>query len=233
MNTLEMNVNRMYPLVIGWAGEKDVTEVVFDYSAWIESYGDGDISLVIQRPDEEPYEVNLDKEDGLATWTVSDVDTSFSGKGQIQLKYTVNENVKKSAVTDFIVHDSINSSSQDVPEAYETWFDQLTDMSAQVRTDAESASRDAETASEATTQAQSYAESAEESAVSASQYATQAGQYATNASNSATIASDSASSASASAESASASAESGGAFTLDDVPKRWKEAVETLLEADE
>ena len=97
-------------LEIGVQNENAATAVVFDYTAWANNYGDGDIGLILLRKgDEDSYPATLvtsrgDNEEYLATWNISAIDTAIRGRGQAQLSYFADTQVKKTVIFRFIVN---------------------------------------------------------------------------------------------------------------------------------
>lgn len=146
MTTINMYVNKIYPVTIGFSGENEVSEVVFDYSSWATLYGDGNLTLIIIRPkDDEPYPVDLTagNDDHTAVWTVSETDTEYCGIGSAQLIYTVDDQVKKSAIFDLTINRSLPASTNP-PDPYQTWLDLII----AAKNDAEDAVDDAEAEAE-------------------------------------------------------------------------------------
>lgn len=122
-------------LILGQQNENEVTEVVFDYSAWKTAYGSGTLSLSVQRPgDQQPYAVVMTTSGDTATWEVSSLDTAYNGTGEIQLTYTVGTLVKKSVVYMFTVYGSIGANGE-YPSPGQTWQEEIEDELADVRQD--------------------------------------------------------------------------------------------------
>lgn len=104
------------PLLIGYAGENNIDAVDFDFSAWAETYGEGEIYLEIMRAsDTAPYLAILTVDGSTARWTISDVDTARSGPGVAQLVYKPTGATKKSAIFKFYVGRSITEPGGDDP----------------------------------------------------------------------------------------------------------------------
>lgn len=123
-----MNVNNLDKMNIGYVGENDVTSVEFDFSDWEAAYGPGIISLVIKRPmDSVPYPVVLTVTGTKAVWEVSSTDIAYFGYGQGQLVYTVDTQIKKSAVFSFMVRPSITGDPVP-PDPFDSWIDDLTQL---------------------------------------------------------------------------------------------------------
>jgi len=110
------------PLIIGWQGENEVTQVQFDVSGWKDTYGTGTFSLLNQRPTETiGYPCTVTEEDGIVSWVVKDVDVAKEGTGHVQLTYTVGETLAKSEQYFTLIRKSINV-SEEIPEPYPDWF---------------------------------------------------------------------------------------------------------------
>ena len=200
-----ININpcdRMKEGVIGHVRENEVTQIVFDLSAWIAEYGLGTVALSVMRQgDLVPYPVPIAIVGGKATWTISATDTAKYGRIKAQLSYMVGSKVKKTNVYTLSTKESLPVDG-DAPEAYETWLEILQTMTAETAANAESARQSAASAGQSASDAdqsmqdaQGYADdasasaqnaensaqSAEESADEAEHYADLAGQHATEA----------------------------------------------------
>ena len=184
-----ININpcdRMKEGVIGHVRENEVTQIVFDLSAWIAEYGLGTVALSVMRQgDLVPYPVPIAIVGGKATWTISATDTAKHGRIKAQLSYMVGSKVKKTKIYMLTVKASLPEDGR-APDGYTTWLETLQELTSQVAANAVSAS---------------------ESSASAAQSAEAASTSARNAGTSSTQAANAASAASASAASAAASAE--------------------------
>lgn len=86
-------------IIYNHGGENLVTEYSFDFSPWIEAWGDGAFFIKVERPDGEVYvAAGVQIEDNIATWTITNVETAIPGTGRCELNFTVDETHKKSAV---------------------------------------------------------------------------------------------------------------------------------------
>ena len=201
MKTYKMVVDKPYTLKLGYLGENEVLQVAFDYGAWISKYGDGSLLLVVKRNgDSLGYPVLLEEQDErTAVWTVKNTDVAKIGKGEAQLEYVVDEAIKKSSIFEFEVENSLADEGE-APEPYESFLDQVIEVSAQALEYKNDAKKSASEASDYAT------ESAKQAGLSADS-ASEASGYAQNASSSASSASESAETAGRYADSAQASAE--------------------------
>ena len=154
--------------IIGHVRENDVTQLVFDLSAWIAEYGLGTVALSVMRQgDPVPYPVPIAIVDGKATWTISATDTARHGRIKAQLSYMVGSKVKKTNVYTLSTKESLPVDGN-APEAYETWLEILQAMTAETAANAQTATEAAESASADADTATSAATRAAESAASAS-----------------------------------------------------------------
>lgn len=191
-----ININtceRMREGIIGHVRENEVTQIVFDLSAWIAEYGLGTVALSVMRQgDLVSYPVPIAIAGGKATWTISATDTAKHGRIKAQLSYMVGTKVKKTNVYILSTKESLPVDG-DAPEAYETWLEILQTMTAETAANAQTATEAAESASASATSASesaqsaasdaqtasTAAENAEDSADEAEHYADLAAQHAT------------------------------------------------------
>lgn len=126
-------------LKIGRQGESLVETVIFDLTAFIELYGEGETVLVVKRNgDDVPYPVILDVVDNTATWNVTNIDTAKSGFGKIQISYLVDNLIKKTVVFTTYVESSIEENAVP-PDPYESYLDEMVELGSQVHREAEQA----------------------------------------------------------------------------------------------
>ena len=101
---------------LGYAGENEAQEILFDISGWEASFGPGSVSLLVLRPgDEQPYPVTVTVSDGTASWVVTNLDTAHSGMGQAELMYLVGNAVVKSRIFQTYVAPSLDGSNPSDP----------------------------------------------------------------------------------------------------------------------
>ena len=167
------------PIQIGFRVENDARTIEFDFTEWSEEYGSGAVELLVKRKgDEAAYPVALEIDGTVATWNISDTDTSVPGYGKAEYSYTVGTTLAKTAVFTFFVAEDLADTTQDPPDPYQTWVDTLTSLGAETlgnairAEDAADRAEDAQSAAEQTvTEAAQYAQAAEESAVNSAQSA--------------------------------------------------------------
>lgn len=166
-------------VMIGYVGEGGVTQVVLDVSAWAQAYGDGVVTLGVQRSgDPTWYPVALTVEGTTAAWLVSKTDTTVEGMGVARFAYTVGGAEKRSAVWQFFVDRGLQSPEGDVPDPYESWVETLTELGAETLQNAQDAQEAADAAEQSATDAAGSAESAETAKNAAGAAAAAAGESA-------------------------------------------------------
>ena len=143
-------------LLIGRTGENDVTEVQFDFSKWVEEYGEnGTFYLTARLPGATvsyPAEVTVDGT--IATWAVKNSDLAVKGYGQVEAWYSIDEKVKASAIYGTYIGESLDESGE-IPDPYESWMEEIIELKNQTITAAEDAN-------EAAAEAEGYKQAAEE-----------------------------------------------------------------------
>ena len=131
-----INANSSSVLHIGRVGENNATKVVFDISKWIEEYGNGEVTLVIEQNGvisligtSDPA---LQFEGNKVTWLVSDAFTKMEDRGQCELYYSI-DNVKvRSVLFDILVTKSLDGYEEVPPTPYDGWVSQILEASAKV-----------------------------------------------------------------------------------------------------
>ena len=133
------------PLPLGIRGENEVTQVVLDFSSWVQRYGSGVVTLEVRRPgDSAAYPVSLTQSGTEAAWTVSQTDLLVQGECRAEYIYTVGTAIKKSCVLYYYVQNDIGDGGP-APDPYEDWLETLEELAAQTQQNA----IDAEAASQA------------------------------------------------------------------------------------
>lgn len=135
-------------IYLGVWGETQVRTVAFDISAWVASFGPGTLQILVNRPGEvldtgEPLVYvasNVSVEGGIATWSVTDVDTAINGSGSCALAYYVGEDlVAKTPIYRTRITDTLGHSGTTVPSALEAWYNDVLQASAEAQQAAEDA----------------------------------------------------------------------------------------------
>lgn len=116
------------PMDIGYLGENEVLQIKIDFTDWADSFGAGLMSLSFMRPgDTYSYPIALEQSGNIATWTVTNVEMSKSGRGYAQLSYTVGEQLKKSAVFPVNIKRSLEE-GETPPEPFQSWLDEANEV---------------------------------------------------------------------------------------------------------
>lgn len=100
-------------LHLGYEGEDNVTVIKFPYDdTWLDC-GDGEFKVrVLRRGDTEAYnatEVIDDRDSMLLTMTVTDIELSVKGRGELQLVYVCANAIKKSEIYRYNVNRAIDT----------------------------------------------------------------------------------------------------------------------------
>ena len=114
-------------LPLGRQDEKNARQVWFDLSWLIETFGEGTAELRYQRSEDgAPYPVNTTRISSQLIWTVSRTDVAYDGFGKAEIAWTVTgaDTVAKTVIYRTNVLASL-ASETDVPEPYESWYDQM------------------------------------------------------------------------------------------------------------
>ena len=123
--SVDVSSARIPVLQVGYQGENEVTDVLFDISSWITEFGEGVAQLRVKRPgnsEEESYVLSLTITDGIAVWTVSETDTFNKGNGKVQLSYLVGNIVKKAVIYPYKVGKSIVGADNPV-DPFDSWIE--------------------------------------------------------------------------------------------------------------
>lgn len=120
---VDTSLTNIPTIEIGKQGENGATQVAFDVSEIIETYGAGTAYVVVQRRgDAEPYLLDNTVQSGnTVTWTVSNIDTDVYGTGRVQLFWMINEQVAKSVTYQFYVEEALTNPT-DAPVVPGGWI---------------------------------------------------------------------------------------------------------------
>ena len=84
MFTININLSST-AIQLGKRGENKVTQIVFDYAEWAETFGSGVVTLLVKRKgDASAYPVTVSCAGNKATWLVSSTDTAYAGRGSAE-----------------------------------------------------------------------------------------------------------------------------------------------------
>jgi len=117
---IEINASLGRIINIGYEGEDNVTLIKFRYDeAWL-SHGAGEFKIRVKRPcDTEPYNATQivdDRENMTLTMTVTGIELSVKGHGEMQIAYIGADFVKKSPVYRYNVSRAIDSEIVNPPQ---------------------------------------------------------------------------------------------------------------------
>lgn len=91
------NASPCRAILIGKQGENNATQVVFDLSDFIKTFGDGTAVLLYRRNSyKAPYPVAVERVGEELLWTVTAADTAISGMGEAELQWHVGDTLAKS-----------------------------------------------------------------------------------------------------------------------------------------
>lgn len=207
INASETNI-----LHIGYAGEKNRTQVRFYYGDLLEEFPGGSVFLQVKRPEEDAYyivDLTTDGE-GYAIWTVANYDCATRGFGECQLIYSTSDTIAKRKVWRTNIDQSIEGLNIDIPSDWEDIETRLLNAAGAVRgaiDNAEQTMGEYLTANRQYTQrSETAASNAERDAGTATQQARTATDAAASAQNSASVAGSSANAAQNYASNADAAA---------------------------
>ncbi len=120
-------------LVIGIRGEYNIGQIVFDYTEWEAEYGSGLVTIAVKRPEDvQPYLVIpvVDADAKTATWTLTETDTLYKGRGEVEFVYTGEDDEfkAKTPVYKTYVNRSLDEPTGDVPDPWQSVLDQMTQI---------------------------------------------------------------------------------------------------------
>lgn len=111
---------------IGYRGENETRQIVFDISEWIKLYGKGNVALIHKRcGDESPYPCVVKVVENEAIWTITDSDVDKPGVGECELMYLIGGRIAKSDIWQTYTHKSLSDASSEVPEPEQSWVDMV------------------------------------------------------------------------------------------------------------
>lgn len=164
VQTIKVNDCTPQTIVIGRRGTYDTLQIAFDLSYLVESYGNGVAVLAVKRSqDESAYPAVTAQEDDLLLWTVSETDTFYVGAGEAQLMWYVDGGLAKTIIYPMVVMKDILMTSEEAPDAYQTWVDDLTALGAETLENARHAAESEAAAWQSKADAEAAARRAEES----------------------------------------------------------------------
>lgn len=138
-------------ILIGRRGENEAQKWAFDISSFISEYGDGIAVLLAKRSEDTvAYPCpSVERDGNNVVWTVTNVDTLYSGDGKVEIFWYVDSVLAKSVVFKTWVADDIGVASEAPPDPYETFLDEMIRLAAETQVNAEAAEESAERAEQA------------------------------------------------------------------------------------
>lgn len=191
MVILNTSTEKSALLQIGRQGEHGVTQVWFDLTYLIETYGEGTAALSYMRSgDTAPYLVTTTQENNILIWEVDETDTAYDGMGKCEVRWTVDDDLAKTVVYRTIVMKALTGTEPSDSDWYDKMVEYIDSRIADSQQYAEAAEASAEDAAGSAHAAQNAASTAATDAANAVRtelngLAQQAAQSATNAANAA------------------------------------------------
>ena len=107
-------------LNIGYAGEKDRTQVKFPIADIQEEFPGGNVVIHVRRPGEgTKHDILPDVIGTEVYWTVGDYDLALRGQGECQLIYSTADHIAKRKVWKTLIDRSIEGSNESIPPTWE------------------------------------------------------------------------------------------------------------------
>lgn len=113
-------------LRLGREGENLARRLIYDFSRWRDTFGDGIVQLIVQRPGEDtPYPVALKIEGETAVWEVTNADTAIPGSGKAEFQYFVGDALEKSETFATNILDALGAAGAEAPEPAQDWVNKV------------------------------------------------------------------------------------------------------------
>lgn len=121
MVILNTSTEKSALLQIGRQGEHGVTQVWFDLTYLIETFGEGTATLSHERPqDADPAPVLTTQDGKILIWQIEEADTEFDGIGKCEVRWTVGDDLAKTVTYRTVVMKSLTGS-----ESHADWYDRV------------------------------------------------------------------------------------------------------------
>ena len=130
MNYYDLEIAFNKRNIIGYVGENEVVRVIFNVKEWEDKFGLAD-SFVLTVQTSENYPVPITYNDGKVYWVVENDTLAQKGYGAVQLTMLKDEQVKKSAIAEIVIKNSLETGATP-PEPYESWVEDMTERLATV-----------------------------------------------------------------------------------------------------
>lgn len=145
MNIIKADLTQ--PIILGRQGEHGVTQVLFDLSWYIKTYGDGVAQLTVKRPGDPLEYMGVVTRDGTtAVWEIGAEWTEIHGQGYCYLHWHVDNDHAKTDTYKTMVYES--RSACDAPEPQKGYLDRIVDAGLQAVKAEERAKSHADTVQE-------------------------------------------------------------------------------------
>ena len=132
MNYYDLEISFGKRNIIGYVGENEVVRVIFNVKEWEDKFGLAD-SFVLTVQTSENYPVPVTYENGKVYWVVGNDTLAQKGYGALQLSMLKGEQVKKSAIAEIIIKNSLETGAEP-PEHYQSWVEDMTEQVASIPT---------------------------------------------------------------------------------------------------
>lgn len=123
-----------HSIVLGKQSEFGYT-VEYDFSDWVEEYGNGTVGWMFRRPKENaPYLLPHTETDNISQITITETELQIDGYGEMEIFFINNELTNKRISRSYVVliGESLDTSSE-VPEPYQSYVDAVHEDAMEVR----------------------------------------------------------------------------------------------------
>lgn len=120
---------------LGYVGENVHTQIVIECSEVLWDYPNAVASMVVQPPRGDLYQVEVTREENNIIWEITASDVVYAGSGRVQLTFTNDGEIVKSAVGTTRISGSIEATGE-APEPLQNWMDQAEETARQIAQDA-------------------------------------------------------------------------------------------------
>lgn len=111
---------------LGHQEENLCVEIPFDVSDWLQEYPNGIVVIIAKRNKEDtPYIANTEFIHNRIIWKVTSYDTQYNGKGMAEIRLVENDVIKKSAIFQTNIEESITGSTVEPDQPVPEWINQI------------------------------------------------------------------------------------------------------------
>ena len=124
MNKIQLGVDAIQttPIILGFEGEQNHTEITFYWTVLFSQYPDAVASMKIKSPSGVVYPKSIEQDDNKVIWTVDASDMAYPGSGEYQLTFTDGDEIIKTYIGSFNVMTSITGDGTP-PDPVQDWID--------------------------------------------------------------------------------------------------------------